>query len=59
METPGWARFPSWFGNPYDSTEYGEWCGGLVSQLSGGKEGTEAGGETAGADIFISSLSDC
>lgn len=52
METPGWARFPSWFGNPYDSTEYGEWCGGLVSQLSGGKEGTEAGGETAGADIY-------
>lgn len=44
--------FPSYFGNPHDPLEYGEWCEGLASQQWGGNEGTEAGGQTAGADIY-------
>lgn len=44
--------FPSCFGNPHDLAELGDCCEGRASQQWGGNEGTEAGGETAGADIY-------
>lgn len=50
MEAPRWAMFPSCFGNPHDPQSLETCCEGRASQQWGGNEGTEAGGEKAGAD---------